>query len=455
MTSTALLPLHEMSRAERLALQPLDVRESYIASLTDEEADLLRYDYDFLARAKQMFPPGMWTYCLWMAGRGFGKTFILTSFASYKAMTMPGSRGVLVGATAGDVRDILVEGESGVLNVGYPKLRPKYEPSKLRLTWKNGSTAALRSADEPDRFRGLQGHWAALDELASWRYLDMVWEMLMYGMRLGDNPQIAIGTTPRPLPLIKQLMKMAQDRPDETKVITGSSYENRSNLSPKYIQRIITPREGTRLGRQEIHAEILDDTPGALWKRELIDTIRVIKTPPLARVVVAIDPSGSSGENAAEAGIIVAGVDKVGNTGKEQGFVLDDVSLLDTPEKWATAAVTAYHKYKADCIVAEVNYGGEMVEAVIRSIDPSVSFKMVRASRSKQVRAEPVSALYSKGRVWHVGAFPKLEDEYCTWVPGAKSPNRLDAAVWALTELMLPEEVPEEEIAWRSMPVKR
>lgn len=427
-----ILPPHELSLAERLALAPDSEREAFLNSLTDDESAALQYDWDFWARPKQLPPPGIWTFWLILSGRGFGKTRALCEWVNIKATTMPGSRGILAGATAGDVRDILIEGESGILNIGHPSERPKYEPSKMRLTWKNGSTAALRSADEPERFRGLQGHWAAIDELGSWRYMQMTWDMLMFGMRLGENPQIAIATTPRPLPLIISLVKKHQANPREVILVKGSSYENRSNLAASYIKTVIAPYEGTRLGRQELYAEILTDTPGALWKRETIELYRVLQHPTLVRIIVAIDPAATSHETSNETGIIVAGIGKDGH-----GYVLDDVSLRGSPTEWAGQAIAAYHKYDADRIVAETNNGGDMIETVIRSVDKTVSFKQVHASRGKQTRAEPVSALYEQGKVHHVGLFGQLEDQLTTWTPGDTSPDRLDSVVWALSDLML------------------
>lgn len=408
---------HRLNDSEKAAL---------ISQLTDEEALDLIYDWSIWARPNQLAPDGDWWIWLLLAGRGFGKTASLIHFAQHKAMTMPGSRGIFSAPTAADVRDILVEGDSGILNAVHPRFRPVYQPSKRRLTWANGTIAILVSADEPDRFRGLQGHWAICDELAAWRRPE-AFDMLLMGLRLGQAPQLAIATTPRPTQLIRSLAKNP-----EVRITKGVTQENIANLAPVYVNRIIAPYVGTRLGRQELNAEILEDTPGALWKQEQLDKTRVPQTPTLVRIVVAIDPAASAHEGSSETGIIVAGVDRKGH-----GYVLDDVSLKDSPEQWAQAAVDAYKKYEADRMIGEVNNGGDMVEAVIRSNDKTVSFKQVRASRGKVTRAEPVSALYEQGKVHHVGHFSQLESQITTWVPGEKSPDRMDALVWAITELML------------------
>lgn len=379
-----------------------------------------------IARPNQLPPDGDWRIWLLLAGRGFGKTRTVVEFGHEQAEAMPGSRGALVGATASDTRDILVLGESGLLNTARDDFRPQYLPSKRLVVWPNGSQAMLFSADEPDRLRGLQHHWALADELAAWRRPE-AWDMLLMTMRLGENPRVGVATTPRPTKIIKTLLK------DSTVAVTrGSTYDNEANLAKPFLEAILRRYEGTRLGRQEIEAIILDDAPGALWKRDDIEQHRVIEMPSLTRIVVAIDPAVSSNEESAETGIIVAGVGTNGH-----GYVFDDVTVSGAPDVWAKAAVTAYHTHKGDRIIAEVNNGGDMIESTVRVIDARVSFKQVRASRGKQTRAEPVAALYEQGRVHHVGMFAELEDQMCQWIPGDKSPDRMDALVWALTELML------------------
>ena len=331
------------------------------------------------------------------------------------------------------------EDASGILAVSPPDFRPKFEPSKLLLTWPNGSTAGLYSAEEPERLRGPQEHWAWCDELGAWKRPQDTWDMLTFGLRLGRHPQACITTTPRPIPLVRQLL----DDP-ATAISRGTTYDNRENLAPSFLHTLVARYEGTRLGRQELLAELLEDVPGALWRLGMIDALRLPEPPDLVRIVVGVDPAVTSNEKSDETGIVVAGVDKAG-----QGYVLADASGIMTPHGWASEAVAQYHRWKADRIVGEVNNGGDLVEMAIRTVDPKVSYKSVWASRGKAIRAEPIAALYEQKRVNHcgiietnghrTGSLVKLEDEMCSWDPtvGGKSPGRMDALVWALTDLML------------------
>lgn len=339
---------------------------------------------------------------------------------------MPGSRGMVAGATAADVRDILVEGESGFLAL--KKDPPKYEPSKSRLTWPNGSIALLRSADEPERFRGPQQHWAIADEWCSWRY-PAAWDMLMLGLRLGKDPRCVVATTPKPTKLLRTLMV------DSTTVITrGSTYDNRDNLAPPFFEQIIRRYEGTRLGRQELNAEVIEDVEGALWRRAMLDENRVAAAPPLLRVVIGVDPKASV-EADSETGIVAVGLAEDGAI-----YVVDDVSLNGSPEQWARAVMAAFHRNEADRVIVEVNQGGDMVTSVLRIVPDGAGLPIseVRATRGKYLRAEPIAALYEQGRVRHVGMFAKLEDQMCNWTPGDASPDRLDALVWAITGIQGP-----------------
>jgi len=329
----------------------------------------------------------------------------------------------------------MVEGESGLLAIGPPQQRPQYEPTKRRLTWPNGAIATTYSADEPERLRGPQHDAAWCDEIASWRYPE-AWDMLMFGLRLGADPRVVVTTTPKPIRIIRELIA------DPTTVITrGSTYDNRANLAPAFLEQIIRKYEGTRLGRQELNAEILDDVPGALWNRARIEETRWPvhrNVPELIRIVIAIDPAVSSGEEADETGIIVAGIDA-----NDHGYVLADQSGRYPPTEWARIAIRLYQQYNADRIVAEVNNGGAMVEATLRVVDANVSCKAVHASRGKVVRAQPVAALYEQSRIHHVGAFPALEDQMCAFTTdfdraaAGFSPDRCDALVWAFSELMV------------------
>lgn len=332
----------------------------------------------------------------------------------------------LIGATAADVRDVMVEGESGILAVAADADRPVYRPSVRRLEWPNGAIATTYSADQPDRLRGPQHDALWADELCTWRYLSDTWSMAMFGLRLGQNPQVVVTTTPRPLPLFKSLLK-----DDTTHVTTGSTYENVANLAPAFVDQIIKRYEGTRLGAQELDAKILDDAEGALWKRDTLEKNRVTQAPELTKVLVAIDPKAEAGADS-EAGIVAVGL----GTDKH-GYLLDDNSLNGSPEQWARQAIAAYHRHKANALVAEINQGGDMVTHTIHTIEQGIPIRTVRATRGKYTRAEPVAALYEQGKIHHVGMFGTLEDQLCSWVPGDKSPDRLDAMVWGFTELMV------------------
>lgn len=412
--------------ASWLASQPLAARTRFLNSLTANEVTALLYDWPFWARDKQLPPPGDWRYWVILAGRGFGKTRTGAEWVRETVRRFPMVN--LIGATVDDARDIMIEGESGILAVCPPSERPEYVISKRRLEWPNGARSLIFTADEPERLRGKQHMKLWADELCSWRYPE-AWHQAMLGLRLGDNPQACVTTTPKPTALLLDLLKHPK-----AVVVTGTTYENRANLAEGFFADIISRYEGTRRGRQELLAELLSDVPGALWTRKMLDETRVNSAPAaFKRVVVAIDPAVTAGEDSDDTGIVVVGIDA--RTG--HGYVLEDLTLRAAPDVWARRAVEAYHRWRADRIVAEVNNGGDMVESVIRTVDPTVSLRQVRASRGKYTRAEPVSALYEQGRVHHVGMLPELEDQLCTWVPGEDSPDRLDALVWAVTDLML------------------
>ena len=413
------------SLAQSLASLPEVERTTLLTALSDHDADEILHDWTFWARPDQLAPVGDWRVWLILAGRGFGKTRMGAEWVLQQVRR--GRRRIaLIGETKADARDVMVEGESGILSCS-GEHRPLYEPSKRRLTWPNGAIAVCYSGDEPDQLRGPQHDGAWLDELAKYRYAEDTWSNLELGLRLGDDPQAVITTTPRPIPIVRDLVADAN-----ATVTRGSTYDNLPNLAESFASRIIERYEGTRLGRQELHAEILDDVPGALWQRDDIDGPRQSQMPDLERVVVGIDPAVSADEEADETGIIVAGV------ANNRAYILEDVSGHYTPSEWASVALKAYYRHNADRIVAEVNQGGEMVEHTIRTLDRNASYTAVRASRGKITRAEPIAALYEQQRVHHVGMFAALEDQLCTYTAETKeSPDRLDALVWALTDLMI------------------
>jgi len=369
-----------------------------------------------------------------MAGRGTGKTRAAGEFVLKEIKEKRAKRIALVAKTPADARDVMIEGESGLLSISPPWDKPQYEPSKRRLTWKNGAMALVFSSKEPDQLRGPQYDLAWGDEIRTWYYPQETWDNLLFGLRLGEHPRCVVTTTPLPLAVIKHIMAA----PD-TVITTGTTYENRANLPPSFFKQIISKYENTRLGRQEINAELLEDVPGALWKRS---NISCKPAPDLVRVVVAIDPAMTSSEGADETGIIVAGKGIDG-----RGYVLADRSARISPDGWARRAVQAYDDFCADKIIGEVNNGGEMVGLTIRTVRPNVSYKAVHASRGKQVRAQPVAALYEQGKIDHTDSFPELEEQLVTWTPeSGKSPDRLDALVWAFTELFLQEPEPQESV---------
>jgi len=377
------------------------------------------------ARDKQIPPPGAWPVCMWMTGRGWGKTRTGAEEARRRVVDEGCKRLALVAPTAADARDVMVEGESGVLSVcRRVGLSVLYEPSKRRITWPDyGAIATTYSADEPERLRGPQHDFAWCDELAAWRYPE-AWDMLMLGLRLGANPQCIVTTTPKPRRIIRQLIEDSA-----VVVIRGATYENRANLAPAFFSQIVRAYEDTTLGQQEIYGELLTDMPGALWTRDLIQ--RAGEPEELDRIVVAIDPAGSMTEDSDETGIVVAGMldDRL--------YVLEDASGRYTPKGWARRAIDLYERWEADRIVAETNFGGDMVQATLEAVQPGIPFTKVTASRGKKRRAEPVAAVYEQGRAFHCGVFRDLEDQMCSFTEDADwSPDRMDALVWAARNLL-------------------
>ncbi|MFB8182623.1 DNA-packaging protein [Streptomyces sp. NPDC055966] len=384
-----------------------------------------------IARPEQLPPAGAWLTWAFVAGRGAGKTRSAAEWVQERAMAEPGCRIALVGRTPADVRDVMIEGESGILAVAHEDA-PLYQSTKRRLTWSNGSMAQTYSAEVPSQLRGPQHHYAWADEAAAWTdapkgdVLDTAWNNLMLGLRLGDAPRCVVTTTPKP----NALTRIILERPS-TVVTRGSTYDNLGNLAASFREQVLAAYEGTRIGRQELLGELLDDVEGALWTIGLLDETRVEHAPELRRVIVAVDPSGGTGPNADEQGIVVAGQGIDGDL-----YVLADRSCSLSPHGWASRAVAAWREFGADRIVAERNYGGDMVESTIRQVQTDIPIKVITASRGKLQRAEPVAALYEQHRVHHVGPLAQLEDQMTTWTPqSGTSPDRMDALVWALTEL--------------------
>ena len=361
-----------------------------------------------------------------MAGRGAGKTRTAAEYLAWQAIVNPETRWAIVAPTHADARDTCVVGESGILNVlrDYGVLQD-YNRSRSEIFLTNKSRIKLYSGEEPDRLRGPQFHGGWFDELAAFKYPE-AWDQYQFGARLGTHPRTIVTTTPRPTKLIKDLLKR-----DSVRVVRGSTFDNAKNLAPSALAELRLRYENTRLGRQELYGEVLEEVEGALWTRDIIESARVTKCPPLVRIVVGVDPAVTSGETSDETGIVV-----VGMTADGHYYVLDDKTLRATPDAWARAAVSAYQEHKADRIVAETNNGGDMVTLLMRQVDSTVSVKKVTATRGKQLRAEPISSLYEQGRVHHVGYFAELEMQMCEWTPQSnESPDRLDALVWAITEL--------------------
>lgn len=394
-------------------------------SVACELVERLRSTWSRIARHEQLPPAGDWDTWAFVAGRGAGKTRAGAEQVCAWARSDPGCRIALVGPTAADVRDVMIDGESGLLAV-YSGLT--YEPSKRRVVWPNGSRAYAYSAEEPARLRGPQHGYAWADEAAVWAYPES-WDMLQLGLRLGARPRCVVTTTPRPVPLVRRLLSASDGRVAVTRC---STFANAANLPESFLAAVRSQYEGTRMGRQELHAELLDDTEGALWTRAMIDATRARTAPVLQRVVVAIDPAVTSRAESDETGIIVAGRAMDG-----QLYVLADYSGRYSPDGWARRAVAAFAEHHADRVIAEVNNGGDMVEHTLRTVAPQLAYYAVHASRGKVVRAEPVAALYEQGKVHHVGEHRALEEQLCSWSPAAgSSPDRLDALVWACTALM-------------------
>jgi phage terminase large subunit-like protein len=415
-----------------------------LGSLTRSDVQTLLDSWSVRGRAWQVFPGLLdcaepWRLrpkWLLLGGRGAGKTRAGAEWVRGLVAGHPDAartrlrRIALVGETFADARDVMVEGPAGILAAHSRRERPAWSPSLRKLTWPNGAVAHVFSAEDPDALRGPQFEAAWADELAKWRHAEAAWDMLQFGLRLGAHPRQLITTTPRPIPLIQRL---ASD--PRVAVSRARTQDNAENLAPAFLETVLAAYGGTRLGRQELDGEIIADRPDALWSRELIESCRASAHPPLVRIVVAVDPAASSTRRADACGLVAAGRDASGTI----HVLADETASGLAPEAWAARAIALYHRLEADCLVVETNQGGEMALAVLREVDASVPVRSVRAMRGKFLRAEPVSVLYARSRVRHIGVFPALEDELCDFGPtglsSGRSPDRLDALVWAVTEL--------------------
>lgn len=422
-----------VSDSEWLAGADDAVRAELLARLDAGGAERLLAEWRFVARPAQLPPPGEWRIWLMMAGRGFGKTRAGAEWVRGIAEADPRARIALVGATLGEARAVMVEGASGLLSVAPWWARPEYAPALRRLTWPNGAVATLFGAADPEGLRGPQFSHGWADEIAKWAGGETAWDNLMMGMRLGDDPRVLATTTPRPVPLVRRLAAG-----EGVAITRGATADNGANLAPGFVMAMAAAYGGTRLGRQELDGELIEEVEGALWTRDLIERCRIAHVPGmLARVVVAVDPPASAGGDAC--GIVVAGLG-----GDGRAYVIADASVEgQRPEGWARAVAAAAMVHGADRVIAEANNGGQMVESVLRAAEAALPVRLVHASRGKTARAEPVAALYEAGRVAHRGAFPRLEDEICGLIAGGnyvgpgRSPDRADALVWAMSELML------------------
>ena len=396
-----------------------------------------------IAREKQLPPDGDWLIWLLMTGRGFGKTRSGAEWVIERAMSYPHSI-ALVGETAAEVRNPMIEvSEASIMECARPSQRPEYIPTKRRLIFPNGSIATTYSGDKPRQLRGPEHGTAWMDEWTKYKYPDRTLDNLLMGLRKGDDPRLAITNTPRPIPALKELIKL-----DEVALVTGTTWENKDNLSDTMLAFLLKKYKDTYKGRQELEGLLIDDMPGALWKRSDIDDNRVDRVPRegekeenlrdcemLKRIVVALDPEATSSEQSSQTGIIVGGLGY-----DNEVYIIADRTTRGSPGHWGGAAIDAYFDFSSDLLVGEANNGGDMIEYVLRSVaesqDVTIQYRKIWASRGKRTRAEPIAAMYEQGRVHHVGAFSELEDQMCNWVPGDDSPDRMDALVWCVTELM-------------------
>jgi phage terminase large subunit-like protein len=420
------------SEAERIASLTPEERAKWLEEQKPGDIWQREYDWDFWARDEQFAPPGDWRTWFVMAGRGFGKTRMAAEWVRGLAEADGSLRIALVAATMHEARTVMIEGESGLLAIAPDEKRPTWEPSLKRLVWPSGAVANVFAASEPEGLRGPEHHLAWADEVAKWERGEAAWDNLAMTMRLGETPRIAATTTPRNVPLVRRLLKEPG-----VAITRGAMDANRAHLPTGFREAMHTVYGQARLGRQELLGEFLEDAEDALWTRDLIEACRASVMPDMKRIIIGVDPPASAGGDAC--GIVVVGK---GVDGK--GYVLADHSVKGrSPEGWARAVAAAALAWGADRVVAEANQGGDMVISTLRAADVAMPVTKVHASRGKVARAEPVAALYEAGKAFHAGAFPELEDELCGLISGGgyegpgRSPDRADALVWAMTELML------------------
>ncbi len=431
------------SGAGWLASATPDVTNEFLAGLSDNALLALPWMFEFWALPHQLPPEGQWKSWVIMGGRGAGKT---RAGAEWVRAQVEGARPedpgraarvALVGESVAQVRDVMVYGESGILACSPPDRRPKWEASRERLIWPNGATAMVYSAHNPEKLRGPQFDAAWVDELAKWPNAQKTWDMLQFALRLGEHPQQVVTTTPRNVEVLKAVLKNPS-----TVCTHAPTQANRANLARSFLEEVERRYAGTAQGRQELDGILLEEAEGAMWSLARLEAGRVQKVPPLSRIVVAVDPPVTGHAGSDECGILVVGAVTEGPPQTWRAYVLEDASVKSaSPDAWARAAIAASARHQADRVVAEVNQGGDMVESIMRQIDPLVAYRGVRATRGKVVRAEPVAALYEQGRVQHLPNLGALEDQMClmtsTGFQGKGSPDRVDALVWALTDLIL------------------
>ena len=418
---------------------PPDRLKEVLSQLGPKKTEELQHTWEFWARPEQIEPEGDWNVWIALAGRGWGKTRAGVEWVRHQIKSGK-KRIAAVAPTNSDIRRVMVEGESGFLSVCWKgdktyrggKLGfPNWSPTNRTLTWENGAKVEFYSAEDPERLRGPQFHAAWADEVAAWRNQQDVWDMLQFTLRLGRKPRVMVTTTPKPTKLMRALIASPQSH-----ITRGSTFDNIDNLAKPFLETVKKEYEGTRLGKQELYAEILEEADGALWTTEILDGCAIEKKdiPELNRIVVSIDPAVTAKTESDMTGIIVAGIDVNGI-----GYVLEDATDRYSPAEWAAKAISLYQSYSADRIVAERNQGGDMVRRTLEAEDETVPIRLVHASRGKMARAEPISALYERGKVKHAKGLDELETQMRTWEPlgSLGSPDRLDACVWALTDLML------------------